>query len=434
MLEPPYPVLVIGAGPAGLATAASLARRGIAYRLLERGPEPGHTWANLYDSLVLHTGRHMSSLPGWSFPPGTPLFPSRADFVRYLRDYASALALRVETGMEVTSIKRSAHGWAAIVADGTRVDGSAAVVCTGLVANPRMPTLSGRERYRGRVLHSSAYRNPASFAGERVLVVGVGNSGGEIGSELGRAGVSVTVLVRSGAHVVPRDIAGIPIQYLSRLVRMLPRPLQEWVTAQVQRAGERRRGPPVLPRPAHSALDAIPLIGFHLVDAIRAGQVRVRYGEIRTLTETGVQFADGSEEAFETILLATGFAPALGLLGDLVRRDARGFAERRDRVTSADQPGLYFVGHNYDASGGLWNIRRDARLAARRIGECQVIAARRSRARARMAAHATSVMSRHEGRSRAEGHAPPDTRPGAAAADHADAHPDVRQRPGGEMP
>lgn len=381
MPEPPVPVLVIGAGPAGLATAACLAKRGIAYRLLERGPEPGHTWTTLYDSLVLHTGRHMSTLPGRPFPAGTPLFPSRDDFVRYLGAYAAAFRLSVECGVTIRTLKRSPHGWVAIAADGTHVHGCAAVICTGIVANPRVPDLAGRDRFRGRLLHSSEYRRPAPFLGQRVLVVGVGNSGGEIGSELGRAGVDVTVLVRSGAHVVPREIAGIPIQYLSRLVRTLPRRLQEWVSAQVQRLGERRRGPPVLPRPAHSPLDAIPLIGFHLPDAIRAGMVRVQLGEVETLTETGVRFSDGSERAVDTILLATGFRPALDLLGDLVRRDARGFAVRRDRVTSADQPGLYFVGHNYDASGGLWNIRRDAPLAARRIAECRVIAARRSRAR-----------------------------------------------------
>jgi putative flavoprotein involved in K+ transport len=393
MPEPTYPVLIIGAGPAGLATAACLARRGIDYRLLERGPVLGHTWANLYDSLVLHTGRHMSTLPGRRYPAGTPLFPSRADFVRYLGEYAQAFALHVECGVDVRALKRSAHGWMAIAADGTRVDGSAAVVCTGIVANPRMPVLPGRERYRGRLLHSSDYRNPAPFTGERVLVVGVGNSGGEIGSELGHAGVDVTVLVRSGAHVVPRELAGIPIQYLSRVVRTLPRAAQEWVTRQVQRLGERRRGPPVLPRPVHSALDAIPLIGFHLVDAIRAGKVGVRVGEVQALTESGVQYADGTEDAFDTILLATGFAPALGLLGDLVRRDDRGFAVRRDRVTSADQPGLYFVGHNYDASGGITNIRRDARIAARRVAECRVIAASRSRARARLVAQRASALS-----------------------------------------
>jgi hypothetical protein len=70
---------------------------------------------------------------------------------------------------------------------------------------------------------------------------------------------------------------------------------------------------------------------------------------------------------YDVVLLATGFAPALEPLGRLVRVDARGFARRRGRVRSADQDGLYFVGHNYDATGALYNIRRDAGTAATAI-------------------------------------------------------------------
>lgn len=371
MPDPAYPVLVIGAGPAGLATAASLARRGIAYRLLERGEALGHSWAQLYDSLVLHTGRHMSTLPGRRFPAGTPLFPTRADFIRYLRDYAASFALTVETGCDVGELRRSAHGWCATLGDGRHVEGSSAVICTGIIANPRLPELPGREVYRGRLMHSVEYRRPDGFQGKRVLVVGVGNSGGEIGSELARAGASVTLLVRSGANVVPLTIAGIPIQYLSYALRRLPRSVQEVVVRHVQRATDRTRGAPVIPRPAHSALDAIPIIGFHLVDAITEGQATVKLGTIDHLTPDGATFSDGTSAAFDAIILATGFAPALGMLGTLVRHDARGFAVRRDRVTSADQPGLYFVGHNYDATGGLSNIRRDAVLVAGRIAWCQ---------------------------------------------------------------
>src|SRR5690606_21933444 len=166
--------------------------------------------------------------------------------------------------------------------------------------------------------------------GERVLVVGVGNSGGEIASELARAGIDVTVAVRSGANVVPLTLAGIPIQYLATVVRKLPRPLQERVAGAVRRVSERRRGPPVLPVPQHSALDAIPLIGFNLVDEIRAGRVHVRSG-IDTFTSDGVRFTNGEQEDFDTVILATGFRPALAPLGNLVRRDARGFALRVDR-------------------------------------------------------------------------------------------------------
>ena len=130
---------------------------------------------------------------------------------------------------------------------------------------------------------------------------------------------------------------------------------------------EQRRGKPPFPRAAGGPLDAVPLIGFNLIDAIRAGQVRVKLAGVVSMTERGVRFSDGSEEPFDAVIFATGFAPALDLLGDQVRCDAKGFALRTDRVTSADQPALYFVGHNYDTTGGLANINRDARLVADRI-------------------------------------------------------------------
>ena len=381
--NPDYPVLVIGAGPAGLATAACLSRRGIAHRVLERGDALGASWRRTYDSLVLHTGRHMSTLPGLDYPRGTPLFPTRDQFVRYLQDYASTHGLRIETGCDVTSLRRSAHGWAATLGNGARIEGSSAVVCSGIMANPRVPELAGRDAFRGELLHSVDYRRADRFVGRRVLVVGVGNSGGEIGSELAQAGAQVTMLVRTGANVVPLAIAGIPIQYLSHAMRKLPRAAQEWVVKRVQRLTEVRRGPPVFPRPPHSALDAIPIIGFNLVDAIKAGRARVQLGSIDHLTADGAVFSDGTSAPFDAIILATGFAPALRMLDDLIACDAKGFARRRDRVTSADQPGLYFVGHNYDATSGIANIRRDAPIVAEHIAVCRATAARMAKQRAR---------------------------------------------------
>ncbi len=75
---------------------------------------------------------------------------------------------------------------------------------------------------------------------------------------------------------------------------------------------------------------------------------------------TGARFCDGSEGDFDEIILATGYRAAIGFLGAAIRPDGCGFARRRGRVVSADRPDLYFVGHNYDARGGLFNIARDA--------------------------------------------------------------------------
>ncbi len=361
------PILIVGAGPAGLATSAELSRRGIAHRVLERGVSLGQTWVDLYESLVLHTGRHMSTLPGMKFPRGTPLFPSRGDFVSYLRAYASRHAVAVESGKDVQSIVRDGAIWRAVLHGGETIAASGVVMATGIVSNPRVPRFAGATDFRGRLMHSVEYRRPDEFIGKRVLVVGIGNSGGEIGSELGEAGAHVTALVRSGAHVVPREIAGVPIQYLARAVRTLPQGVQRVVLRQVQRVTARKRGAPVIPPKPGSPLEAIPIIGFNLVDAIKAGRVALKLGTIDRFLERGVQFSDGSEEEFDVVLLATGFDAALAPLGDLVRRDAKGFAARNGRVASADQPALWFVGHNYDSTGGIANIRRDAGLVADEI-------------------------------------------------------------------
>jgi indole-3-pyruvate monooxygenase len=360
------PVLVIGAGPAGLATAAELTRRGVPYRLFERGPSLGTSWLNAYDSLRLHTGRHMSTLPGQSYPKGTPLFPTRDQFVSYLRDYAARARLTIETDSNAAALQPSGSGWSAVVNE-HEVRGRAVVMATGIMSNPVTPELLGRETFEGEITHSVAYRRPDSINGRRVLIVGVGNSGGEIASELGEAGYEVTILVRRGANIVPRSIAGIPIQYVAASMKRLPRAVRSRVANVVQRLSGLRRGRAVIPRPPWTALDAIPIIGFHLVDAIRAGKVSVKVATIERLVLGGAVFSDGSRGAFDHIILATGFTPALDPLGALIRRDDRGFALRKDNITSADHEGLWFVGHRYDSTGALANIKADAIAVAKKL-------------------------------------------------------------------
>ena len=360
-------VVVVGAGPAGLAAARALAIAGFRPRILERG-ETAHTWANLYDSLTLHTGRHMSTLPGLGFGRGVPLFPSRADFLAYLRRYREHFDLAVETG---TAVERAyppvGRGpWRLETSRGV-VEADALVFATGIVAGPVIPTFPGRDAFRGRVLHAVEYRRPEPFAGRRVLVVGVGNSGGEIASELAaRDDVRVEVAVRSGANVVPLTLAGVPIQYIAAGLFRMPRPIRERVIAAVENVTRARRGPPVLPRLGWSDPPRIPLIGFHLDDAIRAGRVGVRPG-IAAFTAEGVRFTEGGTGVYDDVVLATGYRAALGPLEGLVRRDERGFALRTDRVTSADQPRLYFTGHNYDVTGGIANAARDSLIVARAV-------------------------------------------------------------------
>jgi hypothetical protein len=150
------------------------------------------------------------------------------------------------------------------------------------------------------------------------------------------------------------------------VLSLLPRDAQRTIAGATARVSQLVRGPAVLPPPRPGRCSDIPLIGFHLVDALRAGRIRMARG-IAGFTPHGVRFDDGREAEFEHVIMATGYRPALAPLGGNVQVDPCGFALRRDRVASATAPDLYFVGQNYDLRGALRNIAQDARLAASRI-------------------------------------------------------------------
>jgi cation diffusion facilitator CzcD-associated flavoprotein CzcO len=354
--------VVVGAGPAGLATSRELSRARIEHVVLERGERLGYTWHNLYDSLVLHTGKHLSALPGLAFDPATPLFPTRRQFIDYLERYAERFRLPIETDADVTRVTRNENGWSIRLRDGRTLESNSVIVATGIVSNPVMPALPGREQFGGRVMHSFEYRRPDGFAGRRVLIVGAGNSAGEISVELARSGADVAVAVQSGANVVPRQLLGIPIQYFSVLVNPLPRSIVDRVTTAIGAL----RGPRALPPPSRTVCPRVPLIGLGLADALRAGTIRLRSAP-RSFTPGGMQFADGTEDSYDDVIMATGYRAAIGFLNGLVRTDLCGFGSRRDRVVSADSAGLFYVGHNYDTRGALYNISHDARSVAAHV-------------------------------------------------------------------
>ena len=90
-----FDVAIVGGGPGGLAVSQQLAARRISNVVLERGDHAGWMWGQVYDSLRLHTGKHLSSLPGMPFPAHTSLFPTRSEFAEYLESYVDRFQLPV---------------------------------------------------------------------------------------------------------------------------------------------------------------------------------------------------------------------------------------------------------------------------------------------------------------------------------------------------
>ena len=363
-------VLIIGGGPAGLATAGCLQRRGVAARILEQGPDVAHSWARYYDRMRLHTGKHLSNLPNMPFGRRYPLYVDRDALVRYFRDYARRFDLAICANEQVIAVERAADGGWRVTTDRQVRHTPALVVASGSFDNPVRPSLPGAEGFGGPIRHAAEYRNPASLPGQRVLVIGAGNSGTEIAVELADAGRAVTLAIRSGINIVPRDYLGIlPIQYLGFIVRRLPRRLARRLAARTEAQSMRRLARTGVPKAPYPTPSQVPVIGLDLLDRIRRGQVAVRGGVAR-LAPGQVEFSDGTSAPCDAVLLATGYAPAIDFLRPLNADPATLIPPTG--VASPTEPGLYFVGAHRTTQGQLYLIGREegpeaARLIARQL-------------------------------------------------------------------
>jgi cation diffusion facilitator CzcD-associated flavoprotein CzcO len=225
------------------------------------------------------------------------------------------------------------------------------------------------ESYSGAVLHSSEYRNPQSYAGKRVLVVGFGNSGGEIALDLANAGIDIALAVRGPVQILPRDLLGFPILSWAILYRRLPARFVDIVNAPVlrlavgdfERLGLRRAAKG--PRQMVEEDGRIPLIDVGTLAKIRDGSIRI-LGGIDRFTPDGVVFAGPAAEKFDAVVLATGFRPDLRkLLPDVEGLfDSHGMPLVTGKAT--DAPGLYFCGQITSPTGQLREIGIEAQQIA----------------------------------------------------------------------
>src|SRR6476646_990864 len=200
--------VVIGAGPAGLASAAELRRRGVPAVVLERTDGVAASWRGRYERLRLNTSRWFSKLPGGRYAPGTGVFPSRDEVVRYLEDYATDNALDVRLNTEVQRIDRDGEGWV-VRTSGADFTAEHVVVAAGYEHTPHIPDWPGRERFHGSLLHAADYRNPGPYRDRDVLVVGPGCSGMEIAYDLAEGGAArVRLAVRTPPNLLRRSPAG----------------------------------------------------------------------------------------------------------------------------------------------------------------------------------------------------------------------------------
>jgi putative flavoprotein involved in K+ transport len=368
-------VYVIGGGPAGLAVGAELRRRGMHPVILERGEQVGTNWRAGYDRLHLHTVRGLSGLPGFAIPRAAGRWPSRDAVIDYLERYRDRHQLEVRGGTEVDRIVAPPDDdgdgvrWVIHTTAGERLAARSVVVATGYGHTPYVPDWPGLESYTGQLRHSREYRNPAPFAGLDVLVVGVGNSGSEIATDLGEGGARrVWIAVRTPPQIVRRDVAGWPAHATGILVSRLPSALVDPVARLLRRLTIPDLTPYGIPRPEDGLLSRVrragevPLQDVGFVGAVRGGTV-TPVAAVTGFDGDKVLLADGSAISAQAVIAATGYRRGLEkMVGHLGVPDKNGMPKVHGGQPAA--PGLFFVGYTVSLRGMLRDIAAEARRVA----------------------------------------------------------------------
>ncbi|MBZ9848833.1 NAD(P)/FAD-dependent oxidoreductase [Mesorhizobium sp. CA14] len=358
-------VVIVGAGPAGLAVAACLKQAGQDFIILERAKEVAPSWRRHYRRLHLHTVKSLSSLPFVPFPRSHPRYVPREKVVAYLDGYAERFGLEPHFGITVKSIRRESDRLL-VQTDAGLFNARKIVVATGNNAQPVMPSFPGIEAFGGKVLHSAAYTEAASYVGKNVLVVGMGNTGAEIALDLAESGAHPTISVRKGVHIVPRQLFGLPIQMVGIASRPMPQALNDWMFPKILDLALGRLERYGIVRPKQGILQGIdagriPVIDVGTVAAIKQGRISIA-PDIAGFTPNGVKFADGVERKFDAAIFATGYRPGYdAFLPAELRPNKSGVNAR------ATELGVYLVGFYNPVTGLLREIGIEAQAVAKDI-------------------------------------------------------------------
>jgi len=372
--------IIIGAGPAGLAVAGRLTQLGQPFILLEATDNVGAAWRGHYDRLRLHTVKEESALPHLPYPADYPTYVSRDQLVTYLEQYVAHFKIQPLFNQYVRAIEAAPAGkegrWLVTTKTHT-FEANNVVVCTGYNRIPFEADLPGLDGFRGLVLHSRDYRTGAKFAGQQVLVVGMGNTGAELALDLQEQGAKPTISVRGPVNIVKRDTFGRPAQPSAIKLSQLPNWFYDFAARMSQKLtiGDLSKYGLITPPYPSSyqirVLGKIPVIDVGTIDQVKAGTIAVRPG-IAQVNHNSVTFTDGREEPFDTIVLATGYRTGLSefLAPDLSRQilNERGYP-RGLWDTKPALKGLYFLGFALPLTGILRGIRLDSERIVDDLGK-----------------------------------------------------------------
>jgi cation diffusion facilitator CzcD-associated flavoprotein CzcO len=352
-------VVIIGAGPAGLAAAFCLAQRKIGYTLLERGASAVAALRQADPDMALLSPTRLSRLPAMPWSAQEPAYLPFRDFVQKLEKYCEQHKIQIRANAEAISVSRNnPQGFVVRYRDHSgatqTLNSSHVINATGIISVPQFPENFNPAACTFRWKHSLDVRSADLMNVRRLVVVGGGSSAAEVLErwlEVRPAEARAQLLLRSPLRAIVNPILGlVDVHYLVWLIEQTPTHLLGW------RAGR-------LPEPMNGRL---------VLAAIKQGLISRLRTEAR-FEKDAIIISEGQCLKPDFVVFATGFRYATAHLADLIEYDPDG----RPRVCCCESTrtsGLYLLGFRFGrtfASPYVRGIARDARYVARKIAQAR---------------------------------------------------------------
>jgi thioredoxin reductase len=368
---------IIGAGASGLAVAKNFLEWGIPFDCFERESDIGGLWNGATPTGVVYETTHLVSsarctgFEDFPMEPGRyPVYPSHKQALAYLKSYAEAFGLKKHIRLEtaVVSVSERDDGlWSVRLAgeDEPRVY-RGVVIANGHHDVPRLPRIPGS--FSGKIMHSRAYKSPAQLIGKRVVVVGAGNSGCDIVRDASHVCARVILSMRRGYWFMPKFILGLPTQEVASFLEAIPMPRRArrflyeaaaWLfVGPAERYG--------LPKPNYHFDEAHPTMSDEVPRLVAHGRLSVK-PKIARFDGVEIVFGDGTREAADLVIFATGYRPAFPFFDKQPFLDEHGRLLVHLNIFHPKHPMLFAVGLS-QANGSMWRVADyQAQLIARYI-------------------------------------------------------------------